>query len=182
MGRMSGSDGQMPRTLQLRVLREQVWEVERVAGLQSGGGALAEVHGALRDLAAAVAALLGAEIERTRGAEGDRDREAMDGIQAALSGREWNSDTLSEVAEIVRRTGREIAEVGEDEPTAAARREWVYREAHKVAAQGIDVAVGWQINDTTGERELGYCPVSAAGPAFVVDIVEVIPGRPREAG
>jgi hypothetical protein len=179
MGRMSGSDGQMPRTLQLRVLRQQVWEVERVAGLQSGG-ALAEVHGGLRDLAAAVAALLSAEIARTCGAAGDGDITAMDGIQAALSGRQWDSDTMSEVAEIVRRTGREVMDVGED--VWAARRAWAYREAHKLAEQGTDMAVGWQINDTTGEREFGFCPVSAAGPAFVVDIVEVIPGRPREAG
>lgn len=61
--------------------------------------------------------------------------------------------------------------------TQRERREWAYREARKHAEQGTDMAVGWQINDTTGERELGFCPLSAVGPAFVLDVEEVIPGR-----
>lgn len=60
---------------------------------------------------------------------------------------------------------------------ADERREWAYREARRCAAQGTDMAVGMQVNDDTGELEWGFCPLAAAGPAFVVDIREVIKGR-----
>ena len=61
--------------------------------------------------------------------------------------------------------------------TQRERRAWAYREARKHAQQGTDMAVGWQINDTTGRREFGFCPLSAVGPAFVVDVEAVIAGR-----
>lgn len=38
----------------------------------------------------------------------------------------------------------------------------------------IQMAVGWQFNDVTGEDEHGYCPLSAVGPAFVHTVIETI--------
>lgn len=37
-----------------------------------------------------------------------RDGKALDAIEALMSGKEWDSDTTSAVAEIVQSTGREI--------------------------------------------------------------------------
>lgn len=41
------------------------------------------------------------------------DMRAMERIAALMSGKEWSPDTLDEIAEIVRATGREIAEVSD---------------------------------------------------------------------
>lgn len=42
-------------------------------------------------------------------------------------------------------------------------------------AGGIPIAIGWQQNDATGARELGWCPASVAPhPAFVVEVLETI--------
>ena len=38
----------------------------------------------------------------------------------------------------------------------------------------VEMAVGWQLNDVTGEDEYGYCPLSAVGPAFVHTVIETI--------
>lgn len=97
----------------LRVVRSQVWEVQRRAELHVAAGPLGEIHAGLRDLATAVDTLLSVEIAREAAERSQHDREALDSIQRALSAREWNSGTLSAVAEIVRRSGREIAEVGD---------------------------------------------------------------------
>ena len=43
------------------------------------------------------------------------DPEALDAIARLLSGQEWNSDTASQVAEIVSATGRTITEPNEDD-------------------------------------------------------------------
>lgn len=40
--------------------------------------------------------------------------EALDAIAAAMSGREWDADCVERVAEIVRATGRVVADVDED--------------------------------------------------------------------
>lgn len=42
------------------------------------------------------------------------DAAAMDAIQRTMSGREWDSDTLAEVAEIMRAAGYPIDDVGEE--------------------------------------------------------------------
>lgn len=34
---------------------------------------------------------------------------------------------------------------------------------------GYPMVAGWQQNDTTLEREYGFCPFNAMGPAFVVE-------------
>jgi hypothetical protein len=39
------------------------------------------------------------------------DKEALDLLRELLSGQEWDSDTTSEVARIVRATGRRVKEV-----------------------------------------------------------------------
>lgn len=39
---------------------------------------------------------------------------------------------------------------------------------------GVTMVIGWQTNDVTGEREPGYCPSHAAGPAFVHTVTETI--------
>jgi len=93
------------------VVRSQVWEVQRRAELHGAAGPLGEIHAGLRDLATAVDTLLRVEIAREAAERSQHDREALDSIQRALSAREWDSDTLSAVAEIVRRSGREIADV-----------------------------------------------------------------------
>lgn len=52
------------------------------------------------------------------------------------------------------------------------------READKC---GADIAVGWQLNDVTGEKELGYCPATVApSNCFVIEVLEVI--RPYRGG
>lgn len=91
-----------------RVLRSEVWGVERDATLRAGaGGEQAQI--AL--LAGAVATLIGAEIARARKERRDNDDgEALDEIARTLSGTEWDADTPSVVARIVRRTGRTIAD------------------------------------------------------------------------
>lgn len=46
---------------------------------------------------------------------------------------------------------------------------------------GADIAIGWQLNDTTGEKELGWCPAAVApSNAFVIEVLEVI--RPYRGG
>jgi hypothetical protein len=40
----------------------------------------------------------------------ERDLTALEDIRLVLSGKEWDSDTLNAVAEIIRETGREIKE------------------------------------------------------------------------
>jgi len=53
-----------------------------------------------------------------------------------------------------------------------AMREQAQKEANRA---GIAIALGWQVNDNTGEREPGYCPASIAPhPCFVVEVVETI--------
>lgn len=106
---------QMPSSDHLRLVRSQVWEVQRRAELHGEAGPFGEIHAGLRDLATGVDTLLGAEIAREAAEPSKDDCAALDSIQRALSGREWDSDRLSEVAEIVRRSGREIADV-EDRP------------------------------------------------------------------
>ena len=105
------SSWQIPASDHLRVVRSQVWEVQRRAELHGAAGPLGEIHAGLRELATAVDTLLSAEIAREAAERSKHDREALDSIQRALSAREWDSDTLSVVAEIVRRSGREIADV-----------------------------------------------------------------------
>lgn len=52
------------------------------------------------------------------------------------------------------------------------------READKAQT---DIAVGWQFNDVTGEKELGYCPAAVAPHnAFVVEVLEVV--KPYRGG
>jgi hypothetical protein len=58
-----------------------------------------------------------------------------------------------------------------------AGKAWAYREARRLAAQGTDMAVGFQINDVTGVQEWGFCPLAVVGPAFVVDIQDVFVGK-----
>lgn len=41
--------------------------------------------------------------------------DALDMIQRELSGREWSSDTLDAIADIMRAAGYEIADVSDDE-------------------------------------------------------------------
>jgi hypothetical protein len=53
---------------------------------------------------------LAAEKRRAARADVERDLEALNDIRLLLSGKEWDSDTLSAVAEIIRETGREIKE------------------------------------------------------------------------
>lgn len=48
------------------------------------------------------------------------------------------------------------------------------REARQNAKDhNITMAVGYQLNDVTGEDEFGYCPATAAGPAFVHTVLEL---------
>jgi hypothetical protein len=109
------SEAQLPALLHWQVARSRMHEVQHEASLGCGLGATrGGIHAALRDIADAVADLLTVEIARARRATmGEIDRRALDEIQATLGGTEWNADTASAVAEIVRRTGRTIADVGE---------------------------------------------------------------------
>jgi hypothetical protein len=91
-----------------RVLRSQVWDVERRASLGSGPG---EATAQIALLAGAVARLIGAEVGRSRRAQrANAEAEALDEIARALSGTQWDADTACTVAEIVRRTGRTISD------------------------------------------------------------------------
>lgn len=36
------------------------------------------------------------------------------------------------------------------------------------------MAVGWQTNDDTGEDEIGYCPLSHVGQAFVHTVITTV--------
>lgn len=38
---------------------------------------------------------------------------------------------------------------------------------------GVVMAVGYQMNDVTGQNEPGYCPASIVGPAFVHTVIEM---------
>jgi len=53
---------------------------------------------------------LAAEKRRAAAADVERDLTALEDIRLVLSGKEWDSDTLSAVAEIIRETGRKIKE------------------------------------------------------------------------
>lgn len=60
----------------------------------------------------------------------------------------------------------------EDGPTLEQIRAQAQAEAD---ASGIPIAIGWQVNDTTGEKEYGYCPASVApSNAFVVEVLETV--------
>lgn len=50
------------------------------------------------------------ELRRIKQDEIQRDIDALNAIHTLLDGTEWGSDTLEDVAEIVRETGREIHE------------------------------------------------------------------------
>ena len=54
--------------------------------------------------------------------------------------------------------------------------------AQRSATQyGIVMVVGWQLNDTTGEKEYGYCPLTSVSPAFIVEVLETVqPAAPRQ--
>lgn len=71
-------------------------------------------------------------------------------------------------------TGRPINPHG---PTLDSMRAEAQKNAdeHKIV-----MVVGWQVNDTTGEKEYGFCPEHAAGNAFVVEVLETI--RPYKGG
>lgn len=44
---------------------------------------------------------------------------------------------------------------------------------------GGELVIGWQMNDDTGEKELGWCPAAFAGNAFVIEVLETLtPQRP----
>lgn len=44
---------------------------------------------------------------------------------------------------------------------------------------GIAMAIGWTLNDTTGTKELGWCPAAIAPHnCFVIEVLEVI--QPKE--
>jgi len=50
-----------------------------------------------------------------------------------------------------------------------------YEIAQKNADEhGVVMVVGFQTNDTTGEKEIGYCPKAAVGPAFVHTVLHTI--------
>ena len=49
-----------------------------------------------------------AEKRRAKIAEQQRDLEALNDIHELLDGKEWDSDTLNNIAEIIRETGREV--------------------------------------------------------------------------
>jgi hypothetical protein len=51
-------------------------------------------------------------IERRRAvaAETRRDLDALNDIWRLLDGQEWDNDTLNDIAEVIRETGREIKE------------------------------------------------------------------------
>jgi hypothetical protein len=99
---------------ELRVLRSQIGDVERDAQRMSPfarGTVEGAVFPAVAQLAAAVSALLGAEIARAgRETTVNSEAAALNEIQTVLSGRRWDADTLCAVAEVVRRTGREIVD------------------------------------------------------------------------
>lgn len=67
----------------------------------------------------------------------------------------------------------------DDAASEAVAKARAYREARRCAREGTDMAVGLQLNDVTGDLEWGWCPLAVAGPAFVVDIKNVIRGRKR---
>lgn len=55
-------------------------------------------------------------------------------------------------------------------PTLAQVRAVAQREAD---ANGVDIAIGWEVNDE-GEKELGFCQAAIAPhSAFVVEVLEV---------
>jgi len=48
-------------------------------------------------------------------------------------------------------------------------------------AYGEAIAVGWQLNDDTGEKELGWCPARIAPHnSFVVQVLDTV--SPKEVG
>jgi len=49
-----------------------------------------------------------------------KDKLALDQVAQLMSGREWSADTLDEVADIVRATGRTIADVQLSDETLQA--------------------------------------------------------------
>ena len=53
---------------------------------------------------------IAAEKRRAKREEMQRDLEALNDIHSLLDGTEWGSDTLEQIADILRETGREIRE------------------------------------------------------------------------
>lgn len=53
---------------------------------------------------------IAAEKRRAKREEVQRDLEALNDIHSLLDGTEWDSDTLEQIADILRETGREIRE------------------------------------------------------------------------
>ena len=43
------------------------------------------------------------------------DRQTLDAIARIMSGRQWTPETIEDVADLVRLTGREIRDIDEDE-------------------------------------------------------------------
>lgn len=54
------------------------------------------------------------EKRRAKRDEIQRDLEALNEIHTILDGKEWGSDTLEDIAEVIRGTGREIREPNYD--------------------------------------------------------------------
>lgn len=50
------------------------------------------------------------EKRKAKAADIKRDLEALNDIHVLLDGKEWGSDTLEQIAEVIRETGREIRE------------------------------------------------------------------------
>jgi hypothetical protein len=50
------------------------------------------------------------EERKAKAADIKRDIEALEDIHQLLDGKEWGSDTLEQIAEVIRETGREIRE------------------------------------------------------------------------
>ena len=50
------------------------------------------------------------EKRKAKAADIKRDLEALNDIHVLLDGKEWGSDTLEQIAEVIRATGREILE------------------------------------------------------------------------
>lgn len=101
--------GEIPARLHWQIMRSRIWEVQRDADLRAGSGPMHPVFEAISALASAVDELLGAELARcAREPRMQGDGGALDRIAVLLSGREWGGGTLSEVADIVRSTGRPV--------------------------------------------------------------------------
>ena len=82
------------------------------------------------------------------------DKTAMDDITTLLSGEEWSTDTLADIATVVRLTGRKIRDVDDDGEEEMQRRVEAHEQALMTEAYDLD-----EVTQALDEAESAELPV-----------------------